>query len=220
MASRLLRRSGVAVGVVCDLIGWRPDLIVQVGVGQHHEEVDVLSAEWPGVEWLGFEPHPQTFADVAGAYPGCLVNAAVSDRPGEAEFFMKKHHADGSSLLFHDRIPNQGVSSVRVRATTLDAECGTIPQQVLLWLDCEGSELAALKGGRRVLVRTGVVNVEMTARPPGSGWCSPRDVHELLTGRGFLRQWVHTGKMSAGQYDAVYVRAGLFREEYSCDPFA
>jgi len=237
MASRLLRRSGISVGLVAEVLGWRPDWVIQVGVGLFHEEADalrekidddhkeehVLKSEWPDCRFVGFEPHPGTFRQVEDSYPGHLIQKAISDRHGTATFYMKKRHADGSSLHFHDLLSEDErskVSKFDVELVTLDSifTNGYPSGKILLWLDCEGSELAALRGGESLLERVEVVNVEMASKPPSSGWCSPGEVHVHLAARGFWLQWIHTQRISAGQCDVIYVRSNLFRPEYCCVP--
>jgi FkbM family methyltransferase len=188
--------------------------VIQVGIGQYHQEVDVLKEEWPGVRFIGFDPCP----NVADDYPGVLFQHAISDSDGEAIFNVKKHHKDGSSLYEMDGA--NGCEKIKVVTRRLDS-CIVATQatgRILLWLDCEGSELAALRGGGELVKWIDMVNVEMTSKPPGPDWCSPTEVHRWLTWNGFLRQWIHTGRISSGQYDAVYVKPNLFKAEYCCDP--
>lgn len=222
MASKLLRRSGVEVGLVAEVLGWRADLVVQVGVGMHHEEADVLHEEWPGCRFLGFEANPDVYLAIKD-YPGLVTNKAIGDETGTVWLHSKRHHLDGSSVL---KLPDKDVGkTVLVTADTLDRSLradGLWPEEgerVLLWLDCEGSELAALRGAREFCHLVDVVNVEMTMRPISPEWPSPRAIHEKLAEYGFVRQWMHSHRITAGQYDAVYVKERLFKREYCCDPW-
>jgi FkbM family methyltransferase len=219
MASYLLRRSGIAVGLVADLLGWKADLCVQVGIGSFHQEIDVLHEEWPSCRFIGFEPHPGIVSEIErkGDYPGTVIKAAISNRQGTATLYLKNHHSDGSSLHSIDDSKREEVS-----VTTLDSV--TLPgmyrkEHILLWIDCEGSELAALQGGYGFCKYVEFINVECTAKPYYAGWADPREIHKLLIAYGFVRQHVHTHRMSAGQYDAIYVKKHLFNPLYSCDPF-
>lgn len=220
MASRLLRRSGVAVGLVCEVLEFIPNRIYQVGIGHYHQETEVLSQEWPGVEWFGCEPHPHIAAQLIGpprTYPGVVHQVAVSDYDGWATLYAPKRFAEGASLhqLSGNRVEEHGV-----RVVTLDNLFRPCYGKNLLWLDCEGSELGVLRGGPEFLSKIQVINVEITGRPASSGqWSNPSEVHQHLVDAGFYRQWIHTGRITAGQYDAVYVRHFLFRPEYSCDPW-
>ncbi len=223
MASRILRRSGVAMINIAELLDWAPEVIVQVGVGNFHQEVDVMKQAWPGVKFFGFEPEPNIYRETKKSYPGRLLDVAVSDEPVDFRPFYSKHkHADGSSLI--GLSPRKPYNVFTVSVTTLDQANSRYNfingsrQRVLLWLDCEGSELAALRGGAETLKRVDVVNVEMTSKPPNPDWPSPVEVHNHLIDSGFLRQSVHTNRSGAGQCDCIYVRKTLFRPEICCCP--
>ena len=220
MGSKMLRRSGITVGIVADSLRWKADYVIQVGVGQKHQEVDVLGEEWEGVEFIGFEACPKIYGDINDEYPGELYNIAITDFVGRVPFFQKKNHADGSSL---HKIPDQTMQEVEVGASTLDAQFPSnhpVMQgnNILLWLDCEGNELAALQGATRLLPKVDMINVEMTANPPSADFCSPDDVHKMLLQNGFVRQWIHTFSSWSGLYDATYVRRHLFGPSHCCDP--
>jgi hypothetical protein len=73
-----MRRSGFAVCMCCwYLDDWRPDTIVQVGVGILHKELDVLTKVWPHAKLIGFEPNPDTYKSIKEQYPGELINKAI-----------------------------------------------------------------------------------------------------------------------------------------------
>jgi len=223
MASLLLRRSGIAVGQVVEALRWRADVVYQVGVGHYHKETEVLGEEWPGVKFVGCEPHPQTYKDMrtkghSDEYPGECHNVAVGDKVGETILYHKKRHKDGASLFLHHS-RDENYQEHKVQITTLDALFPEpVPCRNLLWLDCEGNELAVLHGGEKFVESVDVVNVELASNPPCEGWCSPVDVHLWLVDHGFYRQWVHTQRIWAGQVDAVYVRKRLFKPQYCCCP--
>ncbi len=220
MASRLLRRSGIAVGTVAELLGWKPDAVFHVGVGQYHQEVDVLHAEWPDAKWFGVEPHPKIMEKLQKDYPGGLFEGAVSDYVGGGTLHIPHRHKDGSSLFEHYQRADEEYSKIEVGVTTLDVLFDH-PQynfpHALLWMDCEGNEMAALHGGEKFIKNhIDVINIEMTSKPPGPGWCSPVDVHNLLMSYGFFRQWIHTQRFGSGQCDCIYVRGNLFKPEFCC----
>jgi len=226
MASLLLRRSGVAVGQIAErLNNWQADLMVQVGVGLHHEEMEVLKHEWPDMLVHGFEAHPDIAKSVRKTYPGTIHSVALRDSVGSAPLFVKRRHKDGSSLFPHHIRGDEKYRSFMVDCSTLDSyqqevyyDYDPLPKRVLLWLDCEGSELNVLRGGWNFLSHVDVVNVEMTAKPPGDGWCDPVEVHDLLRKRGFWLQWIHTQRNVNGQSDLVYVQSQLFNPDYCCCP--
>ena len=219
MSSRFMARSGIAVGLIADLLEWKPDLIIQVGVGLVHKEVEVLHQEWPECEWIGFEAHPDIASKVNKEYPGSLFPIAVTDVPGSTTLYTPSRHKDGSSLWS----VQDDCKPIEVSASNLDSLVSRKKldesKEVLLWLDCEGGELNALKGSEEIIGRVNVINVEMTALPPSTGWCKPHDLHRWLRDHRFIRQWTHTQRSTSGQYDAIYVRESMYRQEYSNDPY-
>lgn len=214
----MLRRSGVAVGLVAESLGWKADVIYQVGIGGKHEEMDVLKEEWPDVEIIGCEPHPEM--DLSGDnYPGIVHPVALSNYEGVAKLYSKKRHKDGSSLHPHNERDDENYKTIGVPVTTLDRLFPRIlPGRAMLWLDCEGSELAVMQGGAIFLKHMDVVNIELTARPPGVGWATPVQMHQHLVAAGFFLQHLHTQRIDSGQNDGVYVRPKLFKPEYCCVP--
>ncbi len=222
-ASRMLRRSGIACGLVCDVLGWKADAIFQVGVGQNHKETDVLSEEWPGVLWFGCEPHPIIYRQLCEEdYPGALYNVAIGDHREVITMYSPRRHKDGSSAFR----PDGECEAFLMEMMTLDGYLldtmnslkASRNSRILLWLDCEGSELSALRGGECFIQGVQVVNVEMTAHPPGPGRPRPLEVHRWLADHGFFLQWLHTQRVHQGEIDAVYVRGELFKPDYCCIP--
>ncbi len=209
----------MAVGLIADALNWRADVLVQVGVGNYHQEVDVLTEEWPGLKVIGFEPHPDIFKGLGGSYPGTVYKIAISDYVGQATLYGKRRHKDGSSIYPHTS-PNEREKYVEhaVEVGTLDLYFSRPDDRVLLWLDCEGAELAALRGGEQFVKGVQVVNVELTANPPGDQWCDPLEAHRWLAERGFYNIHIHTHRIAAGQWDGVYVRKELFDPAYCCVP--
>lgn len=225
-ASRFLRRSGIAVALLAYHLNWRADIIVQVGVGAYHKEVDVFKQEWPGVRFIGFEPHPDIAEGLrhgSDPYPGAIHQFAVTDSVGTASLFIRNRHGDGSSLLDVERASRK----VTVSTTTLDSFlfaglqnfAASVTPRVLLWLDCEGTEGKVIDGAARFLDHVDVVNVEMTQKPTAANWITPMEVHKRMVKAGFWALWLHTQRISAGQNDWVYVRPHLFKPEYCCFPW-
>lgn len=222
MASRLLRRSGVAVGLVCDALGWRANTVIQAGLGLYHQEVDVLKAEWPGLRWYAVDPHPGVIAaaNLEGKVD-LLIGAAASDYRGRATLWMRNHHADGSALVS----THESDKPIEVECNRLDdlfdgiTRQGVDPGRLLLWFDVEGHEVEALAGAGLLLARASVVNVELTGRPEVPTWADPGAVHGLLERAGWWAQWQHTGRITAGQRDVVFVKPELFRPDLCCFPW-
>ncbi len=220
MASYLLRRSGISVGLVCEVLDWQADLMIQVGVGNYHQEVDVLKSEWSGVKFIGYEPHPRVCKRLKKTYPGPVHPIALSNKTGKYDLNIKARHSDGSSLLdLHD---GSRLETVKVDVDTLDNVCPAdihSYRRILLWLDCEGSELDVLEGGEETIHKhISMINLEMTAAPPSAGWGHPVEIHKWMVDRGWFLQWIHTQRISLGQCDFIYVKNWLFNPNYCCVP--
>lgn len=218
MASNLMRRSGLSACLIAELLQWTPDSIYQIGIGLNCEEIVVFKDAWPNAFLFGCEPHPKIYEGLGKKYYGTLYPFGISDHDGSATMYYRGNHKDGSTLNKPDNM--RGVNECTIKLRTLDSlfEDGPPTNKTLLWLDCEGSELAALRGATEFIKRVEMVNVEMTARPISKQWCSSNEVHDWLIDHGFKRQWVHTSRLSAGQCDGIYVRPYLFRPEYCCCP--
>ena len=218
---RLFDRSGIAVGQICGLLGWKPEVVYHLGIGRFYNEVRIFNEEWPGLKWYGVEAHPYLWKKTKSeGYPGVLHQVAISDFVGKAMLYSKDSHKDGSSLYPHkSRKEGDQYSEIEVDVTTLDTLFGQLNDRpALLWMDIEGAELPALRGGERFVRGIQVINLEMTANPDGIGRSSPYETHRWLTEHNFKRQWTHTNRTHMGQYDAIYVRPWLFRPEYCCCP--
>ena len=213
MASRILRRSGTAVVEYLRYLEWVPKVVFAVGVGGKHQEIDVMREEWSDFYLYGFEPHPDIYASVNETFPGRLHRYAISDYTGRGMLHAKSSWKDGSSLIPKTQ-NSEDYKEIPVEVTTLDDMLCIMPSDApgLLWLDCEGSELAALKGGEKFLVEKNieVINIEQTARPRGDDWPTPYVVHCWLTEHGFYQAWTHTHRTVIGQFDSVYLRGDIF----------
>jgi FkbM family methyltransferase len=226
-SKRFLRRSGVAVGSIMEHLGWDATKVFIVGVGIQHQEANVMKDGWllSREDIIGFEPHPGSCKKIRDRFPGILHEMAVGDEISTVTLYGKKSHRDGSSI--HSPKDMRGIHTNEVPIVTLDHMLGNrakgfdvpdwkVPQNVLLWLDCEGNELSVIRGAKSFLRYVDVVNVEMTCNPKGNGWCNPLDVHNELKSIGFRQQHMHSHRSSAGQFDSIYVRNRLWKREFCC----
>lgn len=220
MASKILRRSGVSFVQFCDLLDWQGEAVYMVGVGPLYQELDVFQEEWPGVQIFGFEANTNTYNSIKDAFEkrtGRLFNAVISNKVGKEALYYKTDWKAGSSL-YKPREEPEKWRTMLVDSYTLDSAInlqGTERKRGVLWLDCEGNEYNVLLGAEEFIKGIDIVNVEMTARPRNEGWCKPIDVHNWLVSHGFAQAYIHTTRSGICQYDAIYVRNELYREDAS-----
>jgi len=216
MASRLLRRSGIAVALIAELIEWEPDLVVQVGIGHFWKEVEVMQEAWPRVKFVGFEPHPVLLEnDIRGKYPGLLHEMALGEKKDKRILWYDNTFMEGASLFSGGKAGQGAAVDVQRMDDVLALEGN---DKTLYWIDCEGSELSVLKGSVEFLNKVDVINIELTGNPPRPGWPSPVGVNRWLLDHGFVSQYIHTHRCSSGQNDMVYVKPHLFRPEFCSCP--
>lgn len=142
------------VSAVLDLVDDEPDCLLNVGVGQEpHCEAEQFTHYWPGCKTVGWEPNPVTFEQRIGRYPGELRRCGLWSEAGEREFWPTGDLGNSSMLpALPDYAKSLAIGDpIRVRVETLDQS--SLPQfeRAFLWLDIEGAELHALRGGAKLL---------------------------------------------------------------------
>ena len=179
-----------------------------------------MKKAFPKCQYIGFECYPTIAYDLQKVYPGKLYNYAISDYNGVGTVYYR-HRGKNACCMYPFREEHFGDGDVQVITRTLDGffeEHGIPEGNIMLWMDCEGSELAGLQGAEKFLPHVGVVNVEVTGKPRNDGWCHPTDVHNWLNDHGFLRQHLHTQRSCIGQCDSIYLPYSLFKPEYCFCP--
>lgn len=224
MPSRLLRRSGAGAVAVAGYLGWGPPTaIYQAGVGMNHMEVEEFSENWPDSELYGWDPNPEVFGDIAKTYTGIHYPIGLSDKPGRAIMYVGRRHRDGGTLYpFSDKTRSH--KTYEVELTTLDLAVPEGPKpNSLLWLDCEGHELAVLKGAQKFMAKPGgimMVTCETTGSPNSEGWVDQVELHQYLTALDFHIQWSSTQRAFLAQQDLLYVRPEIFSARLCNCPWA
>ncbi len=138
---------------------------------------------------------PPAIARLSDEYGGHgrveVVGQAFLDAPGEVAFHLCQRAGSSSvhpiTATFGQETRNTG--TVTVPATTLDAFCDAqgVGAIDLLKIDCEGSDLAVLRGGARLFSgdRVRAVHVELLFFPYYVDQCWYWEVAEWLVDWGF-----------------------------------
>jgi len=199
---------------ICRYVDVSPAAMYQLGVGlPPKHEAATLSGVYPEMRVFAADPHPEVLLarcrephyefllPVAVGRERCVTTLQEGDRP------------DNSSLWF---VP--GVSTGQTRKVIVlslddfDELAGEQPD-ILLWMDIEGSELAALQGGRR-LMRSGRVkwiNLEVREAGRVAGEAGEAEIAEALEEYGYRRALAYNSQFddasrTAKHRDEIWVR--------------
>lgn len=174
----------------------RPKTVIDVGgnTGQFAEEI---FRAFPGASVYSFEPLPDCYerlVELSGREPTlrpfCM---ALSDRAGEAEFFVSRFR-DSSSMQemlpgHLDAWPHTGIETkITVPVERLDdvaARLELVPP-VLAKLDVQGHEMSVIEGGRATLSRCQRVVTECNFAPLYRGQPSFAELHDAMRSLGLL----------------------------------
>lgn len=171
-------------------------VIVEAGAHGGGDTVRLARA-WPQGHIHAFEPVPPLFqklsARVRGAPNVSCYPLALAETVGTADIFVSGGASDASSSLLkptghmieHPRVSFNQV--VNVAVTTLDnwARDQHIDTVDFLWLDLQGGELAALRGGLSLLTRVQVVYSEVSLKPMYDGGPLYPEFRAWMAARGF-----------------------------------
>lgn len=173
--------------VICRFIRGNPDAMYDIGVGPK-SEWRTLGKKYPRMRIFGCEPHPLTReAVLAAGFPGPLANVAIGENEGTATLYDV-----GPTMMQSTLFPRAGITrqfEVTVQSLDrFDMNAGQ-PDRILLWMDIEGSELSALRSGRRLLASGRVRWINLEERRKGNrpidGWCTPKELRQFLADLGF-----------------------------------
>lgn len=181
-----------------------PAVFLQVGVGVARE-LKIFTLAWPMTRYIGCEPNRHFLKTPWNniGYPGLLLPVAVADYIGVGVFYERKRHRAASGLIprvdgYHHTydVPVTTLDSIQATYGPLTVAADGCNGSLFLWLDCEGGEEAALKGGLNVLRAASFLNIEIRLEH-GDDWLAP-----WLT--GFSLAMTHS--QTSDKYDALYVR--------------
>lgn len=146
-------------------------LILDVGANCGHFSA-YAARRFPGAVIHAFEPsihlHP-TIQQNTGRWNVQLHGEALSDKIGEADFFISGVSEQSNSLLKESVVPFANTfSTVKVKTDTLDhfVAANHLTHIDVIKLDCQGAEALILKGGEQALAITKVLLVEVTVLDP------------------------------------------------------
>ena len=164
------------------------------------DEAQVFNQKYPGAKILGLEPGEKMFAyQMEVGFPGTLLFKALSNDIAVKQF--KETANQGGFLVVDETLGIRGLTfdtGISALGLTHDVQTTTLDQldleygpfvNAVLWMDIEGSEMDALKGGEGLLSRSdGVLLLSMEIIEP-----LDRDSEvELDRFKGFLSKFNYT----------------------------
>lgn len=143
--------------------GIEPKVLFNIGVGHRpHCEAMAFKKIWPDIRNIGIEPNINTFLDRRSDFPGEIYPWALWSTSCLKELSTSKLYKGHSSLLLPDSrwvrtethkpelVKNQQLIVSCITLDQLDQAFGCL-DDIFLWMDIEGAELEALKGGNKLL---------------------------------------------------------------------
>lgn len=191
-------------------------IILDIGanIGQTLEAYKEL---FPNSEVHSFEPFPDSFhalEQVASRHTRAYAHQlAMAAEPGERTFYINTVYHATNSLLprpssGHRYYPEGAAlnETIIVKANTLDSFCGEsgLSHIDVLKMDIQGGELAALRGGVRMLDEqaVGLIITEVMFVPHYEGGVLFHEIHDFLHEKGYSL---------FGIYDPHYADNGQMR---------
>jgi FkbM family methyltransferase len=157
---------------------------------------------------IAWEPVPTLAAHLRTAFPAVeLHEAALSDKAGEAEFFVVPEDLAYSGLRERAYPGDYHPTPIRVRTERLDDELPRDYEPALIKIDVEGAELGVLRGGVETIARFRPVVVFETGLGAADRYgTTPEQLHELLCGHAGLRLFDldATGPLTRDQFAELY----------------
>lgn len=187
---------------VAKLLKTPPKWMVLGGPSNANEAQTAVST-WPAVRVLGVEPnedHATWQLDNGWPRGHPLLPAALTDADGLVVFHPIEGTSGGTLLDLPTELAPRTVTGVTL--DTLDREYGPF-EDVLLWLDVEGSEAATLRGASGLLAsgRVLAVSVEVCDRTPRV----TDEIASILTAAGLVgpTRWASS---PPAYHDELWVR--------------
>lgn len=198
--------------------GFAPTVVVDAGANRGRW-TDTACRVFPQATFHLIEPQPARIADLARFRPPRFhVHGVAVTREGVPQVVMAGVTGDSTDTGAWVVAPGAAGNghTLTVPATTLDTLLGNVVSsgdRVLLKLDLEGHELAALDGATRLLPRVEVILTEVQFFDiERAGYPTFNDVNMYLHSRGFvlddfaaLASRPRDGRLRMG--DVVFVRA-------------
>lgn len=188
---------------------YQPDLILVIGTG-NGKEVTQMRKHWANAKYLGYDAL-EYFIERAGEFLETHFGAVVmNDSNPEVRFFRRRGNPLASSLWPNPKGRNLELTAPTITLDGIREKHELQGMRTIMQIDVEGGELAAMKGGPKLMKQVDFLNIELTPEGMGRpGWPSSVRVHRWLWDNGFERLHIHQDRSEHVPHDAVYVRRGI-----------
>jgi len=188
---------------------YQPDLVLIIGTGSG-SEVEVMKEHWANAKYLGYDAL-EYFVERAGKFLETHHGAVVmTDNKPDIVFFRRRGNPMASSLWPRKEGRNLELTVPAISLDKIREKHELEDMRTILWIDCEGAELSAMRGGPEMMKQIDFINIELTPEGMGrEGWPDSKRVHRWLWDNGFERIHIHRGRSEDVPHDSIYVRRGL-----------
>lgn len=166
------------------------DTVVQVGLGSWDEGPALLQS-FPHADYFAVEPI-QYYCELARkfGFPGVITEGLAWNITGLTREIGNRW----SKTSAFNSVSRGKAKTIEAKTWTIDdlvRDQWPVGTDILLWLDCEGSELRALSGIESLVDRIRYILVEYRDDPP-PGWATSDDIFRWMMATGFalVDEWV------------------------------
>jgi len=177
---------------VAALAGLHP-VVLELGAHQGEDTCRIAEAFGGRASMWAFEPDPRNIPLMRSPLPAVLIQAAVTDRDGEATMVLASNRQSSSlrapahHLTKYPHISFHG--EARVRTMKLDTFCSAwgIEAVDFLWADIQGAERDMVAGGQQILATTKFMFLESETTEVYQGqWTRDEMIEALAPGWGVV----------------------------------
>ena len=193
-------------------------VVLEAGAHRGFDTI-ALARTWPQGTVHAFEPIPELFEALTERTRDCSnverYALALAGESGTAEMWVSGGAMDQSSSLRTPRTHLEELPDITfdrkitVRTVSLDDWASSRGEVDALWLDLQGSELDALRGGERLLSSVNVICAEVHVTELYEGVPMYPEIRAWLEDRGFVVKFENLPWNGAG--NVLFVRPSVAR---------